>query len=57
MVLSAVRKKNIAIHGHTEDVFLCPLSQIAVFQLCEDVNIRISLGWDLNEAIYSLPHL
>lgn len=57
MVRSAVRKKYIFCMSIDSNVFLCSHSQVPVFQLCEGVNIRISLGWDLNEAIYSLPHL
>jgi len=56
-ILHAVRKKYIFCMPIDSYVFLCSHSQVAVFQLCEDANIWISLGWDLNEAIYSLPHL
>lgn len=55
-VLSVVRKKCIFCMSIDSNVFLCSHSQVAVFQLCEDINIWISLGWDLNEAMYSLPH-
>lgn len=51
MVLSAVREKYISCMSVDSNVFLHSHSQVDVFQLCEDVNIRISLGWDLNEAI------
>lgn len=41
-------KHLLYFHRHT---------QVAVFQICEDINVWISLGSDLDETIYSVSFI
>lgn len=52
MVLSDVRKTSNLHISIDSNVFLCSHSQVAVFQLCEDINMdEFGLGFELSHLL------